>query len=63
MTAQTYTAMPPITLEDKPQAHPLRTVFVTVLSAKILIAALLVANVSLAPPMTQEHSYMTLASN
>lgn len=62
MTAHTYSAMPPIQMSSAP-AHPLRPVFITVIALKITIAAVLLATVSLAPPLSAESRYMTVASN
>jgi hypothetical protein len=64
MTASTFEAMPPIEAASAPAArHPLHSVFVTVLTVKLLVAVVLVATVSLAPPVAGEHSYVTMASN
>lgn len=58
---QTYSALPPIT-NDVPRAHPLRAVFVTVLTLKLVVCAFLLATVSLAPPVAADTRYMVLAS-
>lgn len=39
------------------QPHPLRPVFVTVLAAKVVVAAFLLTTVSMAPPVSAETSY------
>jgi len=62
MTAQTFNALPPITLEDAPPANPLKGVLLTVFTLKIVVAAFLIATVSLAPPVSAEASYMTVAA-
>jgi hypothetical protein len=63
MSAITFEAMPPIKAQtDRGARHPLHSVFVTVLTVKLLVAAVLVATVSLAPPVSGEHSYVTMAS-
>jgi hypothetical protein len=63
MTAHTYSAIPAIQLETtKAEAHPLRPVFVTVLTLKIAVAAFLLGTVSLAPPVSAETSYMSVAA-
>lgn len=41
----------------KVPAHPLRPVFVGVLTAKAVVAAFLLATVSVAPPVSAESSY------
>jgi hypothetical protein len=64
MTAHTYSAMPPIELNRSSEpAHPLRPVFITVIALKIVVSAFLLATVSLAPPVSAEARYMTVASN
>ncbi|MEN3148306.1 hypothetical protein ABCW43_13380 [Neorhizobium sp. IRAMC:178] len=62
-TAQTFTALPPIRMETSNAANPLRSVLVTVFVLKITIAAFLIATVSLAPPVSTNAHYTTLASN
>lgn len=39
------------------QSHPLRPVFISVLTAKVVVAAFLLATVSMAPPVSAETSY------
>ncbi|TWF54540.1 hypothetical protein [Neorhizobium alkalisoli] len=64
MTAHTYSAIPPIELNRSNEtAHPLRPVFITVIALKIVVSAFLIATVSLAPPVSAETRYMTVASN
>ncbi|MCJ8519334.1 hypothetical protein ABID21_002449 [Pseudorhizobium tarimense] len=54
-----------ISFEDEPNAakpetapsHPLRPVFIGVLAAKVVVAAFLLATVSMAPPVSAEASY------
>lgn len=41
-------------------AHPLRPVFISVLAAKVLVAAFLLTTVSMAPPVAAESSYAAL---
>ncbi|MFN7026051.1 MAG: hypothetical protein ACK4QP_16355 [Pseudorhizobium sp.] len=43
--------------EGSAPSHPLRPVFVTVLAAKVVVAAFLLATVSMAPPVSAETSY------
>ncbi len=63
MTAQTYSAIPAIELQPaQAPAHPLRPVFVTVIALKLVVSVFLLANVSLAPPIATDVSYMTVAS-
>lgn len=57
---QTYAALPPITM-DKPKPHPLRAVFVTVITLKLVVCAFLLANASLAPPVAADARYMIAA--
>ncbi len=57
---QTYSALPPITM-DKPKPHPLRAVFVTVITLKLVVCAFLLANASLAPPVAADARYMVAA--
>ncbi len=63
MSAQTFAALPPITMETSSPANPLRSLLVTVFALKIVVAAFLIATVSLAPPVVADAHYMTLASN
>lgn len=42
---------------SRPAAHPLRSLFVTVLAAKFAVAAFLLATVSMAPPVSAGSSY------
>jgi hypothetical protein len=63
MTAQTFSAIPPIRIEAASPANPLKSVLVTVFALKIVIAAFLIATVSLAPPVSAESRYMTVVSN
>ena len=54
-------ALTPATQEaahSQPTSHPLRPVFVTVLAAKVVVAAFLLATVSMAPPVSAEASYL-----
>jgi hypothetical protein len=62
-TTQTFSALPPIRMETSGVANPLRSVLVTVFVLKIAIAAFLIATVSLAPPVSANAHYTTLASN
>ncbi|WP_105435700.1 hypothetical protein [Neorhizobium tomejilense] len=62
-SAQTFSALPPIRMETSGAANPLRSVLVTVFVLKIAIAAFLIATVSLAPPVSANTHYTTLASN
>ena len=62
MTAKTFSAMPPITMEATSEAHPLKSVLITVFTLKIVVAAFLLATVSLAPPVTASERYMTVAA-
>ncbi|CAN7405256.1 hypothetical protein [Neorhizobium tomejilense] len=62
-SAQTFSALPPIRMETPGAANPLRSVLVTVFVLKIAIAAFLIATVSLAPPVSANAHYTTLASN
>ncbi|MDR6816529.1 hypothetical protein J2X76_001702 [Neorhizobium sp. 2083] len=62
-TAQTFAALPPITMETSSPANPLKGVLVTVFALKIVIAAFLIATVSLSPPVAAEAHNTTLASN
>jgi hypothetical protein len=63
MSAHTYAAMPPIEMaSSSTTAHPLRPVFVTVITLKIVVSAFLLATVSLAPPVSAETRYMTVAA-
>jgi hypothetical protein len=58
---QTYSSIPPITVATvKP--HPLRAVFVTVLTLKLAVCAFLLATVSLAPPVAADTRYMVVAA-
>lgn len=62
---QTYSALPPITLpqsETISKAHPLRAVFVTVITLKLAVCAFLIATASLAPPVEAGSRYMVAAS-
>lgn len=60
-SAQTYSALPPITMpQSKP--HPLRAVFVTVITLKLAVCALLLATASLAPPVEAGSRYMVVAA-
>lgn len=61
MTAQTFSALPPISMEAKVPANPLKGVLVTVFTLKIAVAAVLLATVSLAPPVNADARYMTVA--
>lgn len=63
MTVQTFAALPPITTETSSRANPLRNLLVTVFALKIVVAAFLIATVSLAPPVAADAPYTTLASN
>jgi hypothetical protein len=63
MTAQTFAALPPIRMETSSPANPLKVVLVTVFVLKIVVAAFLIATVSLAPPVSADARYMTVASN
>jgi hypothetical protein len=40
--------------------HPLRPVFISVLAAKVVVAAFLLTTVSMAPPVSAEASYAAL---
>ncbi|AYD01648.1 hypothetical protein [Neorhizobium sp. NCHU2750] len=62
---QTYSALPPITMPQtsaKSEPHPLRAVFVTVISVKLVVCALLIATASLAPPVAAGSHYSVAAS-
>ncbi|MCJ9753385.1 hypothetical protein MOV61_21940 [Neorhizobium sp. BETTINA12A] len=63
MTAQTFAALPPIRMETSSPSHPLKSLLMTVFVLKILVAAFLIATVSLAPPVSADAHYTTLASN
>lgn len=63
MTAQTFAALPPIRMETSSPANPLKGLLVTVFALKIVVAAFLIATVSLAPPVSAGTPYTTLASN
>ncbi|MGK6312409.1 hypothetical protein [Neorhizobium sp. DT-125] len=52
MTAQTFSALPPITPEARAPANPLKGVLITVFALKIAVAAFLLATVSLTPPLS-----------
>lgn len=52
MTAQTFSALPPIAAEAKAPANPLKGVLITVFTLKIAVSAFLLATVSLAPPLS-----------
>ena len=41
-------------------SHPLTPVFISVLAAKVLVAAFLLTTVSMAPPVSAESSYAAL---
>lgn len=41
-------------------SHPLKPVFISVLAAKVLVAAFLLTTVSMAPPVSAEASYAAL---
>jgi hypothetical protein len=58
---ETYSSIPPITI-DEPKPHPLRAVFVTVLTLKVAVCALLLATASLAPPVAADARYMVVAA-
>lgn len=62
MTAQTFNSIPPITLEATPPSNPLKGVLLTVFTLKVVVAVFLIATVSLAPPVSAEASYMTVAA-
>jgi hypothetical protein len=62
---QTYSALPPITMPQMNQTtkpHPLRAVFVTVITLKLAVCAFLIATASLAPPVEAGSRYMVAAS-
>jgi hypothetical protein len=61
ISMQTYPSLPPITI-DAPKPHPLRAVFVTVLTMKLVVCAFLLATVSLAPPVAADTRYMVVAA-
>jgi hypothetical protein len=62
MSAHTYSAIPAIELNAAAApAHPLRPVFVTVIALKLAVSVFLLANVSLAPPVTVD-TYVAVAS-
>lgn len=64
MPATTFQPIPPIAANAGREArHPLHSLLVTVLTVKLIVAAALVATVSLAPPVSGEHSYVTMAAN
>ncbi|HEV7436913.1 MAG TPA: hypothetical protein VGO22_18920 [Pseudorhizobium sp.] len=44
--------------DSRAQQHPLRPVFIGVLTAKVLVAAILLTTVSMAPPVSAESTYL-----
>ena len=62
MSAQTFDALPPISTRTELPANPLKGVLVTVFALKIVVAAFLLATVSLAPPVNADESYVSVAS-
>ncbi|CAN7402437.1 hypothetical protein [Neorhizobium sp. LjRoot104] len=63
MTSQTFAALPPMTMETSNPVNPLKSVLVMVFALKIVVAAFLIATVSLAPPVSAGLPYTTVASN
>ncbi|MFB9948059.1 hypothetical protein ACFFP0_04320 [Rhizobium puerariae] len=63
MTIQTFSALPPITMEPVAPANPLRGVLVTVFTLKIIVSVFLLATVSLAPPVSSDLQYTTASAD
>ncbi len=51
---QTFDPIPPIMMERRSPANPLKGLMITVFSVKIVVAAFLLATVSLAPPVSAD---------
>lgn len=62
-TTRTFSALPPITMETAAPANPLRGLLVTVFALKIAVCAFLLATVSLAPPVSVDARFATVADN
>ena len=60
MTAQTFNAIPPIRMQATASSNPLKSVMITVFTLKVAVAAVLLATVSLAPPLSADGSYTTV---
>ena len=63
MSSLSFSSVPPIvprtvTPAGTSAAHPLRAVLITVFAAKLIVAGILLACVSLAPPNTVEDRYL-----
>ncbi|MCB5201364.1 hypothetical protein LH464_02580 [Neorhizobium sp. T786] len=57
MIASSISAVP-----EAPASHPMRPMFITVLAAKVAVAAFLLATASFAPPVSADQSYSSAST-
>ncbi|WP_117193693.1 hypothetical protein [Rhizobium terrae] len=62
LTVPTFSDMPPITTGKPDSGNPLKGLLITVFTLKVVVAAFLLATVSLAPPYIADQRHAIVAS-